>query len=77
MVKARVTPPPLTSSGNSAETKAKTKRGSRGGRRHKKPAAEVAQEPVAQIAAPQPETKPKTKRSSRSGRRRKKPAAAD
>ena len=78
----------MTSTGDGIETKPKRRRGSRGGRRHKKPtdakaepqAAEPIQtaEPIAPAAEPQAEleTKPKRKRGSRGGRRHKKPTDA-
>ncbi len=75
----------MTAGGNGADARPKRRRGSRGGRRHKKaPAAtaEQAAEAAAAAEEPQPEAeaeaeaKPKRRRGSRGGRRHKKAPAA-
>ena len=72
----------MTSAGNGTGAKPNRRRGSRGGRRHKKAtdakAEPQAAEPIAPAAEPQAEleTKPKRKRGSRGGRRHKKATAA-
>ncbi len=70
----------MTSAGNGEGAKPKRRRGSRGGRRHKKAAANVepqAEESIAPVEEQQaePQAKPKRKRGSRGGRRHKKAAA--
>ncbi|MCH7836365.1 MAG: hypothetical protein IH864_05805, partial [Chloroflexi bacterium] len=67
----------VTSTGFGTEAQPTRRRGSRGGRRHKKAVTATAEPPkeASAVTEPEPQAKPKRRRGSRGGRRRKKAVA--